>query len=193
MATNSTATTKAKARAPTPTPTTAPTTATATAPAPQATALPPQVQALQATHGLAPAVLAAVLAVPSNVPVQGVPHLLGAWPTGQRGQRQYAHGVALALAHAMPGGFGLNQYRAALVAGANAAHAQGTPVPTAPGGWGRHNMPTYTSNPKQAWLAPVHVAQAMPTGNMAGLKAATTAPAQAACVWCAQVRTVQGW
>ena len=64
--------------------------------------------------------------------------------------RAYAQQVARALAKANPKGFTLAQYKAALVDGAAAS----TIAPPR-GGWQAHNMPTWASNPKQAWLVPV--------------------------------------
>lgn len=64
--------------------------------------------------------------------------------------RAYAQQVARALAKANPKGFTLAQYKAALVAGAEASS-----IAPPRGGWQAHNMPTWASNPKQAWLVPV--------------------------------------
>lgn len=64
--------------------------------------------------------------------------------------RAYAQQVARALAKAQPKGYTLAQYKAALVAGAAASS-----IAPPRGGWQAHNMPTWASNPKQAWLVPV--------------------------------------
>lgn len=64
--------------------------------------------------------------------------------------RAYAQQVARALAKAKPKGFTLAEYKAALVAGAEASS-----IAPPRGGWQAHNMPTWASNPKQAWLVPV--------------------------------------
>ncbi len=64
--------------------------------------------------------------------------------------RAYAQHVARALAKQHAKGFTLAQYKAALVAGAAASS-----IAPPRGGWQAHNMPTWASNPKQAWLVPV--------------------------------------
>lgn len=64
--------------------------------------------------------------------------------------RAYAQQVARDLSKANPKGFTLAQYKAALVAGAAASS-----IAPPRGGWQAHNMPTWASNPKQAWLVPV--------------------------------------
>lgn len=61
--------------------------------------------------------------------------------------RAYAQAVATSLTKAHPQGFTLAQYKAALVAGAAASS-----VAPPRGGWAAHNMPTWASNPNQAWL-----------------------------------------
>ncbi len=63
--------------------------------------------------------------------------------------RAYAQQVARDLTKANPKGFTLAQYKAALVAGAEASS-----IAPPRGGWQAHNMPTWASNPKQAWLVP---------------------------------------
>lgn len=64
--------------------------------------------------------------------------------------RAYAQDVFRKLAKANPKGFTLAQAKAALVEG-EAASSIAAPR----GGWAAHNMPTWASNPKQAWLVPV--------------------------------------
>lgn len=61
--------------------------------------------------------------------------------------RAYAQQVATALTKQHPKGFTLAQYKQALVAGAAASS-----VAPPRGGWAAHNMPTWASNPNQAWL-----------------------------------------
>lgn len=70
--------------------------------------------------------------------------------------RAYAFKVGVQLAKLHPKGFTLVQYKAALVSGVvgKAAAITGYAVPSA--GWQGHNMPTWASNPKQAWLVPVN-------------------------------------
>ena len=79
------------------------------------------------------------------------------WPVKSQGGitiRAYAFKVAVQLAKANKKGFTLAQYKAALVAGqvGKGAVITGFALPSA--GWASHNMPTWTSNPKQAWLVP---------------------------------------
>jgi hypothetical protein len=64
--------------------------------------------------------------------------------------RAYAQAVATALASAMPQGFALNQYRAALSGNVlPTAHPQrNVPAPTCT--WAKHNMPTWAKG--QGWL-----------------------------------------
>lgn len=74
----------------------------------------------------------------------------GAMPPVRPGtHRAYAQQVARELSKKHPKGFTLAQYKAALVAGAEAS----TIAPPR-GGWQAHNMPTWCSNPKQAWIVP---------------------------------------
>lgn len=75
---------------------------------------------------------------------------VGAMPPVRPGtHRAYAQQVARTLAKAHAKGFTLAQYKAALVAGAAASS-----IAPPQGGWQAHNMPTWASNPKQAWLVP---------------------------------------
>lgn len=74
----------------------------------------------------------------------------GAMPPVRPGtHRAYAQDVARKLSKANAKGFTLAQYKAALVAGAEASS-----IAPPRGGWNAHNMPTWASNPKQAWLVP---------------------------------------
>jgi hypothetical protein len=63
--------------------------------------------------------------------------------------RAYAQAVAQKLAKEKPKGFTLAEFKAALVAGAEAS----TIAPPR-GGWQGHNMPTWMANPAQQWLIP---------------------------------------
>ena len=63
--------------------------------------------------------------------------------------RAYAQAIARQLAKANPKGFTLAQYKQALIANAAASS-----IAPPRGGWQAHNMPTWCSNPKQAWLVP---------------------------------------
>lgn len=77
------------------------------------------------------------------------------WPLkAQSGNtiRAYAYKVAMQLTAAHRKGFTLVQYRKALVAGQVASNKAITGFKLPSGGWLAHNMPTWASNPKQAWL-----------------------------------------
>lgn len=67
--------------------------------------------------------------------------------------RAYAQAVAATLAQAMPQGFALNQYRAALVGNVLASNHPQRNVQPPTHGWQKHNMPTWALG--QAWLVPV--------------------------------------
>lgn len=74
-------------------------------------------------------------------------------PVGPATHRAFAQATATTLAKAMPKGFALNQYRAALVGNVlPTAHPQrNVAAPTH--GWAKHNMPTWCAG--QGWLVPV--------------------------------------
>lgn len=71
-------------------------------------------------------------------------------PVREGTHRAYAQTVARSLAKKQPKGFTLADFKAALVAGAAASS-----IAPPRGGWQAHNMPTWCSNPNQAWLVPV--------------------------------------
>lgn len=70
--------------------------------------------------------------------------------------RAYAYKVAMQLAKLQPKGFTLAQYKVALVSGVVGKAQPITGFATPSAGWQGHNMPTWASNPKQAWLVPVN-------------------------------------
>ena len=126
-------------------------TATATAAtAGKAAAAPAPVAAAPAAAPVAAAVVVAGAALYTYQPYNGATNT--GWPVGQRGHRAFACQVAQACAKAHPGGFTLAQYRAALVASADAST-----LPLPKGGWQRHNMPQWAA--AQKWLVPVAAAK----------------------------------
>jgi CTP:molybdopterin cytidylyltransferase MocA len=113
-----------------------------TAPAPTSATGAGTVATTQAAQGTAQAQAAAPQAPLFTV---------GTMPPVRPGtHRAYAQHVARQCAQQHPKGFTLAQYKAALVAGAAASS-----IAPPRGGWQAHNMPTWASNPKQAWLVPV--------------------------------------
>lgn len=111
-----------------------------TAPAPQAAASS-TAAAVQAPKGTAKA--------KAQAP-QAPLYKVGTLPPVRPGtHRAYAQTVAKELAKAHPKGFTLAQYRAALV-----AQAEASTIAPPRGGWEAHNMPTWCANPRQAWLVP---------------------------------------
>jgi len=64
--------------------------------------------------------------------------------------RAYAQHVVRELSKSKPKGFTLADFRAALVAGAEASS-----IAPPRQGWNAHNMPTWCANPAQSWLVPV--------------------------------------
>jgi len=74
-----------------------------------------------------------------------------AWrKVGPATHRAYAQAVATVLAQAMPKGFALNQYRAALVGNVLPTNHPQRNVPAPTHGWVKHNMPTWARG--QGWL-----------------------------------------
>lgn len=120
-------------------------TANATAPAAPAPAAP-------AAPANGPTVGGVALPMPTG-PLYTANPKHPAWGKVQPGShRAYAQAVATTLAAAMPKGFALNQYKAALVGNVlPTAHPQRN-VPAPVHGWGKHNMPTWARG--QGWLVP---------------------------------------
>lgn len=124
------------------------TTAAATATAGKATPAP-----ATAAPAAAATVGGVVLPAPTG-PLYTANTAAPAWGKVQpASHRAYAQAVAAVLAQAMPQGYALNQYKAALAGNVlPASHAQrNVPAPTH--GWHKHNMPTWALG--QGWLKPV--------------------------------------
>lgn len=81
------------------------------------------------------------------------------WPVKSQGGntiRAYAYKIAMQLAAHQPKGFTQAEYKAALVAGQVGKNDPVTGYATPSAGWASHNMATWASNPKQAWLVPAN-------------------------------------
>ena len=84
-----------------------------------------------------------------NTQPEGELYTVGALPDVRSDTfRHLAQDVAKQLANKHPHGFALNQYREALIQSGKITGVEPT------GGWENHNMPTWASNPNQAWLVP---------------------------------------
>ena len=108
-------------------------------------------------QALAPVVSAPVASAPTANTVPLFTCSAATWPARSQGgntMRAYAFKVAVQLTKAHPKGFTLVQYKAALVSAKVGNNKTITGFATPSSGWQGHNMPTWASNPKQAWLVP---------------------------------------